>query len=157
MTAAVDYGGAITSQTWPANGNKTPQPQAQVNPVTGNNLTRTETGPVLTQATQLFLGQTNLIDWGKNNYAAGQNGGISGIVYYSVTRAENDPRHGAAETWEPGIPRVQVCLYKDFVNNTTGGLPDGVIDNTNGVDGNSALRRRQLSVRLGGRQRVDGA
>ncbi|MBI5785681.1 MAG: right-handed parallel beta-helix repeat-containing protein [Rhodocyclales bacterium] len=138
MTAAVDYGGQVTSQVWPANGNKALQPQAEINPVTGNNETRNETGPVLTQAMQLFLGQTNLIDWGKANYAAGENGGISGIVFYSVTRAENDPRYGAAETWEPGIPRVQVCLYKDSLNNTTG-LPvpngDGIIDDNNGVAG----------------------
>lgn len=138
MTTAIDYGGQITSQAWPANGNKVLQPQAEINPVTGNNLTRNETGPVLTQAMQLFLGQTNLIDWGKSNYPSGENGGISGIVFYSVTRAENDPRYGAPETWEPGIPRVQVCLYKDNLNNTTG-LPvpngDGIIDDNNGVPG----------------------
>ena len=103
-----------------------------------NNLTRNETGPVLTQAMHLFLGQTNLIDWGKANYAAGENGGISGIVFYSVTRAENDPRYGAAETWEPGIPRVQVCLYRDNLDNATGQPRvngDGLIDDINGVTG----------------------
>jgi hypothetical protein len=138
MTTAIDYGGLIAdvnAPVWPSNGNKTLQPQVDVNPNTGNNLTRTETGPVLLEAMQLFLGQTNLIDWGKTNYPAGENGGISGIAFYSVTRAENDPRYGVGDPWEPGIPRVQVCLYKDNLNNTTG-LPvpngDGVIDDANG-------------------------
>jgi parallel beta-helix repeat protein len=89
---------------------------------TGNNLSRTETGPVLTQAMHLFLNQTNVIDWGKASYGPTENGGISGIVYYATTRAENDPRFGAAETWEPGIPRVTVNLYQDFNND---GIPDG--------------------------------
>ncbi len=65
------------------------------------------------------------MDWGKNFYGPGpdgapatlddENGGISGIVYYAVTRAENDPRFAAAEEWEPGIPNVQVNLYHDDV------------------------------------------
>ncbi|MBI4998618.1 MAG: right-handed parallel beta-helix repeat-containing protein [Rhodocyclales bacterium] len=141
LTTAVDAGGLIAdfeAPVWPTNGNKTLQLQAATNPVTGNNLTRNETGPVLTQAMQLFLGQTNLIDWGKVNYPAGENGGISGVTFYSVTRAENDPRYGVGETWEPGIPRVQVCLYQDNLNNATN-LPvvsgDGIIDDTNGVAG----------------------
>ena len=39
------------------------------------------------------------------------NGGISGIVHYSITRAENDPRWGGAEVWEPGIADVRVQLW----------------------------------------------
>ena len=130
ITTAIDYGGRITSQDWPANGNKVLQPQDPGDPfnVYGNTGYRTETGPVLTQATQLFLGQTNLIDWGKTTYAASENGGISGMAVYSVTRAENDPRYNAVETWEPGIPRVQVCLYRDSDMN-------GVIDDVNGDPG----------------------
>ena len=102
-----------------------PQPQAAINPNTGNNLSRTETGPVLTQAMHLFLNQTNVIDWGKTYYGTGENGGISGIVYYAVTRAENDPSQAAVEPWEPGIPKVQVNLYVDADG-------DGVIDDLNG-------------------------
>ncbi|MBI5632253.1 MAG: hypothetical protein HZA15_02095 [Nitrospirae bacterium] len=140
MTTAIDYGGQITSSAWPANGNKTLQPQRPfaLDPFNINSTTgyRTETGPVLLEAIQLFLGQTNLIDWGKAPYSIGENGGISGIVYYSVTRAENEPRYGTAETWEPGIPRVQVCLYQDNLNNATG-LPgaDGIIDDIDGIPG----------------------
>lgn len=115
-TFAVDQGGEIpVSDGWdtPSFGALNPQPQVAVNPNTGNNLSRTETGEVLTQAMHLFLGQTNVIDWGKAPYGAGENGGISGIVYYATTRAEDDPRYAAADPWEPGIPRVQLNLYLD--------------------------------------------
>ena len=91
-------------------------------------ISRTETGPVLTQAFQAFLGQTNVLWFGKTEYLdyvkparslpfnwtyVGENGGISGIVHYAITRAENDPRNAVGETWEPGVPRVQVALYAD--------------------------------------------
>lgn len=89
---------------------------------------RTELGPVLTQGVQTFLGQTNIIQWGKTPYLPGENGGISGIVFYAITRAENDPAFAAAEVWEPGIPRIQVVLYEDL-------NADGVIDEKNGVAG----------------------
>lgn len=72
---------------------------------------RTELGPVLTQGFQGFLGQTNVIQWGKKAYDRGENGGISGMVMYAVTRAENNPQLAAAEPWEPGIPGVTVNLY----------------------------------------------
>lgn len=81
---------------------------------TNSDGSRTLRGPVLTLGMQTFLGQTNKIEFGKAAYdeASGENGGISGIVFYAVTRAENDPRVAAAEEWEPGIPRVQVNLYQ---------------------------------------------
>ncbi|MET0026521.1 MAG: hypothetical protein ABW101_02695 [Candidatus Thiodiazotropha sp.] len=100
------------------------------NPNTGDNFSRTETGVVLTQAVQAFLGQTNVLQFGKTDYISftplvfgptgpvppkfvGENGGISGIVYYATTRAEDDPEKAAAEEWEPGVPRVQFALYAD--------------------------------------------
>jgi len=127
MTTAVDDGGPIPPENgWivPSFGRLNPQPQAEINPNTGNNLSRTETGPVLLQAMQLYLNQTNVIDWGKVSYGQGENGGISGIIYYATTRAENDPRYAVGEPWEPGIPRVQVNLYRDSDG-------DGVIDDLN--------------------------
>ncbi|MCU7865244.1 MAG: hypothetical protein KZQ92_14850, partial [Candidatus Thiodiazotropha sp. (ex Lucinoma borealis)] len=101
-----------------------------INPNTANNLSRTETGQVLTAAFQGFLGQTSVLQFGKTDYVnftapdftttpptlpqfVGENGGISGIVYYATVRAEDEPQFTAAETWEPGIPRVQVALYAD--------------------------------------------
>lgn len=136
ITTAIDYGGEIPAgfdedAPWaplpkvPTFDQLNPQPQAEDNPYNGNNLSRTETGPVLTQAMLLFLNQTNVIDWGKNTYTASENGGISGIVYYAVTRAENDPQYAVAEPWEPGIPRVQINLYQDSND-------DGVIDDVDG-------------------------
>jgi hypothetical protein len=157
MTSVVDYGGAVPPHVQnppfptippgpayiadvPSFDQLTPQPQMTIpnsstgpggapvnNPNTGNNLSRTETGPVLTQAMHLFLNQTNVIDWGKANYGPGENGGISGIVYYATTRAEDDPRLAAADPWEPGIPEVQVNLYQDFNND---GVPDGTAIDT---------------------------
>ncbi len=143
-TAAADAGGTIppaNGWTVPSFDMLNPQPQtsdfsyagpAVNNPNTGNNLSWTEPGQVLTLAVQNYLTQTNAIDWGKNFYGPGldgipdtiddENGGISGIVYYAVTRAENDPRFAAAEEWEPGIPNVQLNLYHDDV------VPFGKID-----------------------------
>ena len=140
-TVIVDGGGPVLpDQGWdyPSRDVLTPQPQCEsingvtgecinpiINPNTGNNLSRTITGPVLTLANQTFLGLTNIVEWGKSFYGPSEHGGISGIVYYATTRAENDPRYAAGEEWEPGIPRVQVNLYTDF-------NLDGVIDDLNG-------------------------
>ena len=102
-------------------------------------------GPVLTQGFQIFAGQNQRWEWQKALYGPGQNGGISGIIFYATTRAEDDPRLAAGEPWEPGIPRVQVNLYKDVICNSNGGpavfplcpeatpreIGDGVPDNTN--------------------------
>jgi len=113
VTVTVDAGGPV------APGEKlTPQIQAD------NSTTRTETGPVLLQGFQSFLGTTNKFEWGKKNYAPGENGGITGIVHYATTRAEDNPRYAAAETWERGIPRVPVVLYRDQNS-------DNVIDDVN--------------------------
>ncbi len=128
-TIVADAGGAIPpDQGWivPSLNTLNPQSQSATDgaPFEGAPY-RTETGPVLLEGYQVFLGQTNRIEWGKTTYAPGQNGGISGIVHYATTRAEDDPRYAAADNWEPGIPRVQINLYKDFDNN-------GVIDDTDG-------------------------
>jgi hypothetical protein len=128
-TIIVDAGGPIAPHNgWinPSFGRLNPQLQ----PENGNKPYRTETGPVLLQGMQLFLGQTNVIEWGKSNYGPGQNGGITGIVHYATTRAEDDPRYAAAENWEPGIPRVQVNLYRDCNG-------DGIIDVPNRTPGSS--------------------
>jgi len=87
MTVTVDGGGDVSGYDNVLN----PQEQAD------GTFSRTETGPVLTQGFQGFLGQTSTFEWGKVPYSEGENGGISGIVYYSSTRAESDPRLGVAE------------------------------------------------------------
>ncbi len=124
-TIVVDNGGPINPNDPSSFGGVlNPQPQSE----NGGLPYRTETGPVLTQGVQTFLGQTNIIQWGKKAYEIGENGGISGIVYYAVTRAEDDPAYAGAELWEPGIPRIQVALYQDMVPPQG----DGVIDDLNG-------------------------
>lgn len=120
LTVTVDDGGAVALGEQMA-------PQEQNNPLDpeGNfyasSVNRTEVGPVLTQAFQGFLGQTSILEWGKTAYGPGENGGISGMVFYAVTRAEDNPALAAAEPWEPGIPRVQVNLYQDSDYNS---IPD---------------------------------
>ncbi len=113
LTAVVDAGGPVNTavETFPGYGRLTPQVQPVTNPNTGDNLSRTETGPVLTQPFQAFLGQTNVIEWGKVDYPEGETGGIAGMVFYDTTRAEDDPYYGIGETWQPGIPNVTVNLY----------------------------------------------
>jgi hypothetical protein len=120
VTVVVDDGGPINgADPWTFGGQLNPQLQ----PDNGNLKYRVETGPVLTQAFQGFLGQTSVMIWGKKAYAPGENGGISGIVYYATTRAEDNPETAAAEPWEPGIPGVTVNLYDStgtvLLNTTT--------------------------------------
>lgn len=103
-----------------------PQPQPQ----NDNNLWRTETGAVLLEAFQGMLGQTNRIEFGKTHYDTNENGGISGIVYYSTTRAENDPQYAAAEPWEPGIPNVTVRLWGLGADNTANTEDDVLLNET---------------------------
>lgn len=135
MTAVADFGGEVPlNMGFPYDDKRNPQVQPEMNPVTGDYLSRTEQGEVLTQAMQLFLGQYNRIDWGKNIYATGENGGISGIVFYAYTRAEPDPTFAVGDPWEPGIPRVQVALYTDMNN-------DKIIDD---LDGDSLPTRADV-------------
>jgi len=138
LTTIVDYGGPIPPDDgWnvPSRDKVNPQPQVDpngtpiINPNTGNNLSRTEVGVVLTEAMQLYAGQTNIFDFGKMTYGPDENGGISGIAFYDTTRAENDPRYCVGEEWQPGIPRVQVNLYMDT------SPTDGIIDDLNGDAG----------------------
>ncbi|MDL1985443.1 MAG: hypothetical protein LWX54_14895, partial [Deltaproteobacteria bacterium] len=152
VTVTVDDGGPINpADPWTWGGQLNPQDQTfppDTNCVSPDCLEttkyRTETGPVLTQAFQGFIGQTSVIEWGKAPYGPGldgnygttddENGGISGMVFYSTTRGEDDPELGAAEPWEPGIPRVTVNLYDStgttLLNTTTtdswdDSLPEG--------------------------------
>ncbi len=123
VTVTVDGGGEIPTAgitaEWSMGGQLNPQLQEDAG-FEGSPY-RTETGPVLTQAYQGFLGQTSVISWGKFPWGPGENGGISGMVLYATTRAEDDPRWAAAEPWEPGIPNIPVHLYRDI---NLDGLPD---------------------------------
>ncbi|MBN1355563.1 right-handed parallel beta-helix repeat-containing protein [bacterium] len=127
-TFVIDNGGPVPPHTgWdmPSFGMLNPQPQNEININTGNDLSRTETGVVLTEAFYLMAGQGMHVDFGKQDYATGTNGGISGLVFYATTRAEDDPMYAGGEGWEPGIPNVQMNLYEDLDC-------DMVIDDLNG-------------------------
>lgn len=131
-TIWVDAGGPLPRDpARPHSDELNPQPQ----PDNGGADFRTElsevTVPVLLEGMILYGDQVQWIDWGKADYPPGRNGGITGIVFYSTTRAEDDPALGVGEPWEPGIPRIVVNLYAD-VNG------DGVIDD---VDGDGTVTR----------------
>ena len=125
VTITVDDGGPVASgeQLNPQIQDNPEDPEANIN---GTSNSRTELGAVLTQGFQGFLGQTSVFEWGKKAYGSNENGGISGVVYYATTRAEDDPRYAAAEPWEPGIPRVTVNLY-DLGQDATFGTADDVL------------------------------
>ncbi len=83
----------------------------------------------LLQNFQGFLGQTNVIHWGKSEYNAANandHGGITGVVHYASTRAEYDPKFATPENNEPGIPNVEIRLYRlDTMNRVV--APDGSV------------------------------
>jgi large repetitive protein len=102
VTAMPDAGGLLpTNPVWPNRGSSG-----------AASVPQTEAGEFILQGLQVFLGQTNIMDWGKTAYVGTENGGISGKINYSSTRAESDPRYAGAENNEPGIPRVAVRLYE---------------------------------------------
>ena len=107
---------------WP-DGTLTPQPQPENNGQPwrifgGKNPDGTPVAPSsanLLQNFQGFLGQTNVIHWGKSEYNpadANDHGGITGVVHYASTRAEFDPKFATPENNEPGIPNVEIRLYR---------------------------------------------
>jgi len=53
---------------------------------------------------QSFMGQNQLIEFGKKPFAAGENGGIRGHVVYASTRPFDDPALLLQLTWEPQVP-----------------------------------------------------
>ncbi len=121
VTVTVDAGGDVSTGPYP--GLLNPQVQAD------GALSRTETGPVLSQAFQGFPGQTSIFHWGKKPYSPGENGGISGIVFYGSTRGENDPRFTVGDPWEPGIASVKLRLYRE-VETSTGEMSLALVQET---------------------------
>ena len=66
-----------------------------------------------------IIGLSGTLDWGVHAYDPlgtngidPRNGGIVGTVSYDTTRNELDPRYAAVEDWQPGIPDLDVGLYK---------------------------------------------
>src|SRR5882762_5516660 len=74
---------------------------------------RIDPGNVVAEGVQGFIGQTAILDWGKQPYAAGETGGIRGHVVYSSTRPFDDPGQLFQNLWEPLVPNVTINLYKE--------------------------------------------
>ena len=62
---------------------------------------------------QGFPGQNNFLEFGKEPYVAGENGGIKGHVVYASTRPFDDPQMLVQTQWEALIPHVQINLYQE--------------------------------------------
>ena len=62
---------------------------------------------------QGFPGQNNFLEFGKEPYAVGENGGIKGHVIYASTRPFDDPQMLVQTQWEPLVPHVTINLYQE--------------------------------------------
>jgi hypothetical protein len=62
---------------------------------------------------QGFPGQFSFIEFGKEPYVAGENGGIKGHVIYASTRPFDDPQMLVQTQWEPLVPNVTINLYRE--------------------------------------------
>ena len=77
---------------------------------------------------QGFPGQNNFIEFGKEPYIAGENGGIKGHVVYASTRPFDDPQMLVQTQWEPLVPHVTINLYQE------GFASDGITPTLTKVD-----------------------
>jgi hypothetical protein len=85
----------------------------------GGSTGRIDPGTVLAEGWQGGLSQIDIVEWGKQPYATGENGGVRGHVVYNSTRPFDDPSILFQNLWEPLVPNVRVNLYQE---NTA---PDG--------------------------------
>jgi hypothetical protein len=69
--------------------------------------------PTASYGWQSFMGQNQLLEFGKKPYNVGENGGIRGHVVYASTRPFDDPALLLQLTWEPQVPHVKINLYKE--------------------------------------------
>ncbi|MBI1425266.1 MAG: hypothetical protein GC149_17605 [Gammaproteobacteria bacterium] len=90
---------------------------------------RVDPGSVLSEGLQGFINQTAVVDWGKAPYDTGENGGITGMVYYASTRALDDPQLETQLSWEPGVANVTINLYSE-TSNADGTQSLSLIDTT---------------------------
>ena len=77
---------------------------------------------------QGFSSQNNFIEFGKEPYVPGENGGIKGHVVYASTRPFDDPQELVQTQWEPLVPHVTINLYQE------GTAADGVTPTLTLVD-----------------------
>ena len=69
--------------------------------------------PTSTEGWQGLLGQNTFMEFGMKPFVAGETGGIKGHVIYASTRPFDDPQLLLQLSWEPGVPRVKLNLYKE--------------------------------------------
>jgi Bacterial Ig domain len=74
---------------------------------------------VTTEGWQGFIGSSEFIEFGKTQYATGENGGIRGEVIYASTRPFDDPALLIHTSWTPDVPGVTINLYQELT------APDG--------------------------------
>ncbi len=79
-------------------------------------------------AGRAYMGQNQLLEFGKKPFAPGENGGIRGHVVYASTRPFDDPALLLQLTWEPQVPHVTINLYQE------GFAADGVTPTLTKVD-----------------------
>jgi hypothetical protein len=68
---------------------------------------------VTTYGWQGFAGQNSFLEFGKEPFAAGENGGIHGHVVYYSTRPFDDPALDLQLSWTPLVPNVTMNLYQE--------------------------------------------
>jgi hypothetical protein len=66
-----------------------------------------------TEGYQGFSGENNFLEFGKEPYNPGENGGIKGHVVYASTRPFDDPQMLVQLQWEPLVPHVTLNLYQE--------------------------------------------
>jgi hypothetical protein len=86
---------------------------------TGGSTGRVDPAWVTSYGWQSFMGQNQLLEFGKMPFQDGENGGIHGHVVYASTRPFDDPALLLQLTWEPQVPNVTINLYQE------GTAPDG--------------------------------
>ncbi len=62
---------------------------------------------------QGLLGQYSFLEFAMKPFAPGENGGIKGHVIYTPTRPFDDPALLFQLGWAPGVPNVNVNLYRE--------------------------------------------
>jgi len=117
---------------------------------TGESTNRVEQPGAYSYGLQGFISQWNTINWGRTPYVVGENGGIQGMVINSTTRPFDDQRYNVQTIWEPGVPHVQVNLYRKgmdssgnetltLVDTTQTSSWDDWVNTVYGADGNKYL------------------
>ncbi len=78
-----------------------------------NTTSRIDPPWVVSEGWQGFSGQNSFLEFGKQRFQEGENGGIYGHVIYASTRPFDDPQLLLQTSWEPLVPGVTINLYQE--------------------------------------------